>query len=122
MAKSNAARRAGPGGPAPLKGEAGGRAAPALDKLIHKRLRAAHGSPPGANDAPTFSQLQAAPKTSRRNPSRHPRQLEDAGYIACRKGFDGRVPRTDYRLTAAGRRALERYLDHMEALIRMARG
>lgn len=122
MAKSNAARRAGPGGPPPLKGEAGGGAAPALDKLIHERLRLAIVSALAANDALTFSELKAVLKTSDGNLSVHARKLEDAGYIACRKAFDGRVPRTDYRLTAAGRRALERYLDHMEALIRMARG
>ena len=122
MAKSNAVRRAGPGGPLTLKGEAGGGGAPELDKLIHERLRLAIVSALAVNESLTFSELKAVLKTSDGNLSVHARKLEDAGYIACHKGFDGRVPRTDYRLTAAGRRALERYLDHMEALIRMARG
>lgn len=122
MAKSNAAQRAGQGGPAPLKGEAGGGGAPALDRLIHERLRLAIVSALAVNDSLTFSELKAVLKTSDGNLSVHARKLEDAGYVSCRKGFDGRVPRTDYRLTATGRRALERYLDHMEALIRMARG
>ncbi len=122
MAKSHAAQRAGQSGPAPLKGEAGGGAAPALDRLIHERLRLAIVSALAVNDSLTFSELKAVLKTSDGNLSVHARKLEDAGYISCRKAFDGRVPRTDYRLTAPGRRALERYLDHMEALIRMARG
>ncbi|MDX2122371.1 MAG: transcriptional regulator [Gemmatimonadota bacterium] len=100
----------------------GGGGAPALDKLIHERLRLAIVSALAANESLTFSELKAVLQTSDGNLSVHARKLEDAGYIACRKAFDGRVPRTDYRLTAAGRRALERYLDHMEALIRMARG
>jgi DNA-binding MarR family transcriptional regulator len=68
-----------------------------------------------------FTELRALLQLTDGNLSVHARKLEEAGYVACRKSFEGRVPRTDYRLTAAGRRALERYLDHMEALIRATR-
>ena len=123
MARTNTAHKRTPASE-PLKAVAGGKSAlaPELDRVIHERLRLAIVSALAANDALTFSELKAVLKTSDGNLSVHARKLEDAGYIACRKAFDGRVPRTDYRLTAAGRRALERYLDHMEALIRMARG
>jgi DNA-binding transcriptional ArsR family regulator len=70
------------------------------------------------HDALTFSELKALLETSDGNVSVHARKLEDAGYITCTKGFDGRIPRTEYRLAAAGRQALEEYLGHMEALIR----
>ena len=60
-------------------------------------------------------------QTTDGNLSVHARKLEDAGYITCRKSFEGRMPRTDYALTASGRRALERYLDHMEAIIKATR-
>jgi DNA-binding PadR family transcriptional regulator len=73
------------------------------------------------NAALTFNELKSLVKTSDGNLSVHARKLEDAGYITCTKSFEGRIPRTEYRLTAAGRRALERYLDHMEALIRATR-
>ena len=73
------------------------------------------------NDSLTFSDLKRLLETTDGNLSVHARKLEDAGYIACAKSFDKRMPRTDYRLTAAGRRALERYLSHMEALIQAAR-
>ena len=92
-------------------------AAPQLDRLIHERLRLGIISALAVNDVLTFNDLKALLKTSDGNLSVHARKLEDAGYIACSKGFEGRVPRTEYRLAGAGRRALERYLNHMESLI-----
>jgi DNA-binding MarR family transcriptional regulator len=74
------------------------------------------------NDVLSFNELKAFLETTDGNLSVHARKLEDAGYIACSKGFADRIPRTEYRLTAAGRKALERYLTHMEALIQAARG
>jgi DNA-binding MarR family transcriptional regulator len=73
------------------------------------------------NDSLTFNDLKRLMQTTDGNLSVHARKLEDAAYVSCTKSFEGRVPRTEYRLTAAGRRALERYLDHMEALIRATR-
>jgi DNA-binding MarR family transcriptional regulator len=73
------------------------------------------------NESLTFIELKALMQTTDGNLSVHARKLEDAGYVECTKSFEGRVPRTEYRLTAAGRRALERYLDHMEAIIRATR-
>ncbi len=127
MAKSNAARRgdgAEGGRRRTLTGVAGGRAtlAPDLDKVIHERLRLAIVSALAVNPSLTFNELKALLKTSDGNLSVHARKLEDAGYILCAKSFEGRMPRTEYRLAAAGRRALERYLEHMESLIRMTRG
>ncbi|MFQ5778116.1 MAG: winged helix-turn-helix domain-containing protein [Terriglobia bacterium] len=94
---------------------------PALDRLIHERLRLGIVSALAAGDSLSFNGLKALLKTTDGNLSVHARKLEEAGYIACRKSFVGRMPKTAYRLTAAGRRALERYLDHMEAVIRAAR-
>lgn len=94
----------------------------ALDKVIHERIRLAVVSALAVHDSMTFNELKAALETSDGNLSVHARKLEDAGYVACKKGFAGRVPRTEYRLTAAGRRALERYLAHMEALIKRVGG
>jgi DNA-binding MarR family transcriptional regulator len=88
-----------------------------LDRLIHERMRLGIVSALAANDTLTFNDLKRLLDATDGNVSIHARKLEDAGYIACHKGFEGRVPRTEYRLTAAGRRALEKYLDHMEALI-----
>jgi DNA-binding MarR family transcriptional regulator len=73
------------------------------------------------NDSLSFSDLKKLMKTTDGNLSVHARKLEEADYIACTKSFEGRMPKTEYRLTASGRRALERYLDHMEALIRATR-
>lgn len=95
--------------------------APELDNLIHERMRLGIVSALAANESLTFSELKEMLKTTDGNISVHARKLEEADYISCRKSFDGRVPKTEYRLTAAGRRALERYLDHMEALIHAAR-
>jgi DNA-binding MarR family transcriptional regulator len=93
-----------------------------LDRLIHERVRLGIVSALAVNDSVSFSDLKALLKTTDGNLSVHARKLEDADYIACTKSFAGRVPKTEYRLTATGRRALERYLDHMEALIRATRG
>ncbi len=95
--------------------------APELDNLIHERMRLGIVSALAANASLTFSELREMLKTTDGNISVHARKLEEAEYIACSKSFDGRVPKTEYRLTAAGRKALERYLDHMEALIHAAR-
>ena len=94
---------------------------PDLDRVIHERVRLAIVSALAVNDAMTFGDLKALLDATDGNLSVHARKLEDAGYVHCTKGFDGRVPRTAYRLTAAGRRALEKYLAHMEALIRATR-
>lgn len=90
----------------------------ALDRLIHERVRLAIVSALAVHDMLTFNELKALLDTTDGNLSVHARKLEDADYLACKKGFDGRIPRTEYRLTATGRQALERYLSHMEALIR----
>ena len=94
---------------------------PELDKLIHERLRLAIVSALAVNESLSFGDLKALVKTTDGNLSVHARKLEDAGYVACTKGFDGRVPRTEFKITAPGRKALERYLDHMDAVIRAAR-
>ena len=88
-----------------------------LDRLIHERLRLGIISALAVNQSLTFNELKHMVNTSDGNLSVHARKLEDAGYVNCSKTFDGRTPRTEYSLTNAGRRALERYLDHMEAVI-----
>jgi DNA-binding HxlR family transcriptional regulator len=92
-----------------------------LDKVIHERIRLGIVSALAVNTQLSFNELKQLLQTTDGNVSVHARKLEDAGYVSCTKGFDGRVPRTEYRLTAAGRKALERYLSHMEALISAAR-
>ncbi len=92
-----------------------------LDRMIHERLRLGIVSALAANASLTFSELKALLKTTDGNLSVHARKLEDAGYINCRKSFESRIPRTEYTLTGVGRRALERYLHHMEAIISSAR-
>ena len=92
-----------------------------LDRLIHERMRLAIVSVLAVHDALTFNELKDLVGATDGNLSVHARKLEEAGYVHCAKGFAGRVPRTEYRLTAVGRRALERYLDHMEVLIRRTR-
>ena len=94
---------------------------PELDRLIHERIRLGIVSALAVSESMTFNDLKQLLKTTDGNLSVHARKLEDADYIACSKSFEGRLPRTEYRLTPAGRRALERYLDHMEALIRAMR-
>jgi DNA-binding HxlR family transcriptional regulator len=93
----------------------------ALDRLIHERLRLGIVSALAVNESLTFNDLKRLMQTTDGNLSVHARKLEDAGYVTCRKSFEGRVPRSEYRITATGRLALERYLDHMEALIRATR-
>jgi DNA-binding MarR family transcriptional regulator len=96
-------------------------AAPNLDRLIHERLRLGIISALAANPSLTFSDLKNLMNTTDGNLSVHARKLEEAGYIACTKYFDGRLPKTEYKLTAEGRRALESYLNHMESLIKQMR-
>ena len=93
----------------------------ALDRLIHERMRLGIVSALAVNDTLTFNDLKRLMQTTDGNLSVHARKLEDAAYVTCTKSFEGRMPKTEYRLTPAGRRALERYLDHMEALIRATR-
>ena len=92
-----------------------------LDRLIHERLRLGIVSALAGNASLTFNELKEILKTTDGNLSVHARKLEDAAYITCEKSFDGRTPKTEFRLTADGRRALTRYLDHMESIIRTAR-
>ena len=94
---------------------------PDLDRVIHERVRLGIISALAVNDTLTFNELNALLGTTDGNLSVHARKLEDAEYVACVKSFEGRLPRTQYRITAAGRRALDRYLNHMEALIRAMR-
>ncbi|HEX6513535.1 MAG TPA: transcriptional regulator [Chloroflexota bacterium] len=92
-----------------------------LDRIIHERMRLAIVSALAANESLTFNDLKQLLGMTDGNLSVHASKLEDAGYIESDKQFEGRVPRTTYRLTAEGRKALHRYLDHMEALIRATR-
>lgn len=92
-----------------------------LDRLIHERQRLGIVSALAVNESLSFNELKALMQTTDGNLSVHARKLEDAGYLTCKKSFDGRVPRTVYSLTGSGRRALERYLDHMEAIIKATR-
>jgi DNA-binding MarR family transcriptional regulator len=92
-----------------------------FDRIIHERLRLAIVSALAVNASLSFNELKDLLRTSDGNLSVHARRLEEAGYVECTKSFQGRVPRTRYRLTPSGRRALQRYLDHMEALIRATR-
>ena len=105
----------------PVEGDVASTAPAALDRLIHERMRLGIVSALAVNESLTFNELKAMMQTTDGNLSVHARKLEDAGYLECSKGFEGRVPRTEYRLTPSGRRALELYLDHMEAIIRATR-
>jgi len=93
----------------------------ALDRLIHERLRLGILSALAVNKSMSFGDLKKLMQTTDGNLSVHARKLEEASYVTCTKSFEGRVPKTEYAITTAGRRALERYLDHMEALIRATR-
>jgi DNA-binding transcriptional ArsR family regulator len=97
------------------------RRAPELDRLIHERVRLGIVSALAASETLTFLELRSLLGASDGNLSVHARRLEDAGYVSCTKTFEGRLPKTEYRLTAEGRRAFERYLAHLEALIAHAR-
>src|ERR1700674_5493489 len=88
-----------------------------LNRLVHERLRLGIVSALAVNERLSFNDLKRLLRTTDGNLSVHARKLEEAGYIQCDKSFVGRLPKTEYRLTAAGKRALERYLDHMEAII-----
>lgn len=94
---------------------------PEFDRLIHERIRLAIVSALAANESLTFTELKKLLDTTDGNLSIHARKLEEAGYITCEKYFDGRTPKTEYRLTSEGRKALNQYLDHMEALIKAMR-
>ena len=125
LAKSSAAakeqpQRARDASLAALRGQAH-ETVPDFDRLIHERIRLGIVSALAVNRSLTFNELKALLKTTDGNLSVHARKLEEADYIACTKSFAGRLPKTEYRLAAAGRRALERYLNHMEALIRATR-
>jgi DNA-binding MarR family transcriptional regulator len=109
------------GRPSPRGAPPAQRVSAELDRLIHERLRLGIVSALAVNDALTFVELKGLLKTTDGNLSVHARKLEEAGYVACTKSFEGRLPRTEYRLTGTGRKALERYLDHMEAIIRATR-
>jgi DNA-binding HxlR family transcriptional regulator len=95
--------------------------AEAFDKLIHERIRLAIVSTLAVHEALSFNELKDLLQTTDGNLSVHARKLEEAGYVVCTKGYDGRVPRTEFSLTPSGRRSLERYLAHMESLIRAVR-
>ena len=95
---------------------------PPLDRLLHERIRLGIVSALAASPTLAFGELKKLLDTTDGNLSVHARKLEDAGYVACAKSFAGRIPHTEYRLTPAGRRAFEKYLDHLEALIRSSRG
>jgi DNA-binding HxlR family transcriptional regulator len=102
-------------------GVSGETAAVDLDRVIHERTRLGIVSALAVNASLTFNELKELVRASDGNLSVHARKLEDAGYLHCTKSFSGRMPKTEYRLTAAGRSALEGYLNHMEALIRATR-
>lgn len=92
-----------------------------LDRLLHDRMRLGIVSALAAGEELSFTDLKASLNATDGNLSVHARKLEEAGYVTCTKTFSGRTPRTDYKLTTTGRRAFEKYLDHMDALIRAAR-
>jgi DNA-binding HxlR family transcriptional regulator len=104
-----------------IRGDAAAARSLDLDRLIHERTRLAIVSALAVNESLSFNELKKLLNATDGNLSVHARKLEDAAYLVCTKSFHNRMPRTEYRLTAAGRRALERYLDHMEALIQAAR-
>jgi DNA-binding HxlR family transcriptional regulator len=121
-AEPNPSRKGGPPDQAPqrLQAEAGTNPVE-LDQLIHGRVRLGIVSALAVHDVLSFGELKELLETSDGNLSVHARRLEEGGYLTCTKSFEGRVPRTEYQLTAAGREALTRYIDHMEALIERVR-
>ena len=118
MAKAEVSR---PAGSRPARAPAAPRGLPELNRIIHERIRLGIVSALAADSPQTFSELKKLLETTDGNLSVHARKLEDAGYVSCTKSFKGRVPRTAYRLTAEGRRALEKYVNHLEALLRTTR-
>lgn len=124
MAKSSTIRQeqnARESGPSAVRSVVSQPVSASLDRLIHERIRLGIVSALAVNRSLTFNELKALLKTTDGNLSVHARKLEEADYIVCTKSFDGRLPKTEYRLTALGRKTLEKYLDHMEALIRATR-
>ena len=126
MAARSSAQRAGSrvqgtAAPAQFKSAKVSEIATSLDRLLHDPMRLGIASALAAGGEMSFTDLKAAVNATDGNLSVHARKLEDAGYVACEKSFDGRMPRTAFKLTASGRRALEKYLDHMDAIIRAAR-
>lgn len=122
MARNSAAQKLEKPGPAQRpRAIAGDGAIPDLDRLIHERIRLGIVSALAANDSLTFNELKRLLKTTDGNLSVHARRLEEADYVQCTKVFEGRMPKTEYRITPAGRKALQKYLDHMEALIKAMR-
>jgi DNA-binding transcriptional ArsR family regulator len=126
VAKSNLARKGPQAGKGAdrlhgIKGDAARQGPLELDRLIHERMRLAIVSALAVNESLSFNELKRLLDTTDGNLSVHARKLEEASYIICTKSFEGRMPRTQYRLSAVGRQALERYLDHMEALIHSTR-
>src|SRR3989441_6203811 len=107
--------------PQSLRSRAAQSRAANLDRLIHEPIRLGIVSALAVNDTMTFNELKELLRTTDGNLSVHARKLEEGQYIACEKYFQGRLPKTEYKLTAAGRRALETYLNHMEALIQATR-
>jgi DNA-binding HxlR family transcriptional regulator len=121
MARQNTVRKDPPVERQGARLMGGSQTAAELDRLIHERMRLGIVSALAANRSLTFNELKKLLKTTDGNLSVHARKLEEADYIACTKSFDGRIPKTEYRLTASGRQALEKYLSHMEALIQTMR-
>ena len=125
MARSVASEIAKPRAPKPVKivaeQETVENALPNLDRVIHERMRLGIVSALAVNESLTFNELKKLLQTTDGNLSVHARRLEEAKYVECTKSFEGRMPKTEYRLTGAGRKAFERYLDHMEALIQAMR-
>ena len=109
------------GGLKSVRGRAAAENPMALDRLIHERMRLGILSALAVNERMSFGDLKSLLRTTDGNLSVHARKLEEAEYVLCEKSFEGRVPKTEYSITPTGRRALERYLDHMESLIRAAR-
>jgi len=116
---ARAARKSEEGAPKRQPAES---AVPDLDRLIHEKTRLGIVSALAVNRTLTFNEVKAILKTTDGNVSVHARKLEEAGYLTCKKSFAGRVPRTEYTLTPSGKKALEKYLGHMEALIKATRG
>ena len=108
--------------PARTAAAAPGARAASLDRLMHDRTRLAIVTALSVNASLSFTELKTSTQTTDGNLSVHARKLEDAGYVTCTKGFDGRLPKTEFSLTDAGKRAFKKYLDHMEAIIQHARG
>ncbi len=107
--------------PAPRLKKTTPEAIPEFDRLIHERARLGIVSALAANESLTFNDLKRLLATTDGNLSVHARKLEEAGYITCSKSFEGRLPKTEYALSSTGRKALEKYLNHMEALIHAMR-